>query len=400
MAKRLTTRLSAGAALVTGLGMVGIAAATPANAAIAGDLEYTCELTNEGLAKTFEDPWKVNLSVDAPDQVAPSEEIPAPEIVATVVPGQDAADQLRSLNVATLEGDSTAGYTFGGEEREVDLTIPTTDVPADGDITNVATGTGEAETAPAEEGSIDIVAGDFTADLTTDSGFVLNIACAAPDDATVGSITVGEGDDDGGEEQPEANDWFTEPQSLPIDENNVVTLEGTASQAGTITVEVLGEGTGDDGEPAPGEVLATHEFEVAEGDVKETFPLVEGAGYARVISQDCVDADGNDETVEGSGCNVTYKASWVGGNDDGSGDDNGEPVDDGDDNVDDGAGDDSGDDATGDPEVPEVVQTDGFTPVGEQPQDNTLALTLGGLLLAGAGAGTVLVARRRAATQR
>src|SRR5699024_4318646 len=118
--------------------------------------------------------------------------------------------------------------------------------------------------------------------------------------------------------------------------------------------------------------------------------------YVRIVSQDCVDANGDDETVEGSGCNVLYTASWVDGGDNGDG----EPVDDGD-----GAGEDGSDDTAGEPEVPEVVQTDGFQPATTTAttpvEDNTLALTLGGLLLAGAGAGagTVLVARRRAASQ-
>ncbi|WP_277452792.1 hypothetical protein [Janibacter sp. DB-40] len=47
------------------------------------------------------------------------------------------------------------------------------------------------------------------------------------------------------------------------------------------------------------------------------------------------------------------------------------------------------------PAVPQVVQTDGLTPQMLPEEDNTIAYALGGLLLAGAGAGTVLVARRR-----
>lgn len=49
------------------------------------------------------------------------------------------------------------------------------------------------------------------------------------------------------------------------------------------------------------------------------------------------------------------------------------------------------------PAVPEVVQTDGLTPQMVTQEENTLGYALGGLLLAGAGAGTVLVARRRSA---
>lgn len=176
MSHRLKTRLSAGAALVTGLGMIGIASAAPAQAAISSDLDYTCALTNAGLEADFVDPWAVNLSVDVPDQVEQGTAIEAPEIKATVVPGDDAAERLRSLNVATVEGTAEAMYSVGDNERTASLTIPTTEVPASGDITNVATGTGEAETAPEEDTDLDVIAGDFTTDLTTDSGFVLNIA--------------------------------------------------------------------------------------------------------------------------------------------------------------------------------------------------------------------------------
>lgn len=425
MAVRHTARrLSAGAALVTGLGLVGIAAAGPANAAITNDFEYTCELTNEGLAKKFADPWKVNLSVDAPEQVEPSAEIPAPAISATVVPGEDAATQLRGLGVKTLEGTSTAGYTFGTEEREVDLTIDQVDVPASGDIETVAAGTGQAETAPAEDGEIDITAGDFTADLTTDTGFVLNVACAAPADATVGSITVGEGSGEApgdgetpgdGEEPVEANDWFTEPDKLPITEDQKgFTIEGAAAQDGILEIALL---------DADKEVLRTEEWNVTEGDNTKTFSFAEGTHYVRIISQDCVDANGDDETVEGSGCNAEYYAPWSnpdegneGGSDDGGSDDEGSEegddmgaVDDAptDDAPTDDAAADEGDEGSdevvdegeqgGAPEVPSVVQTDGFQPQGAPQQDTTLAIALGGLLLAGAGTGTVLVARRRAA---
>ncbi|MDN5724244.1 MAG: hypothetical protein L0H20_14845, partial [Corynebacterium sp.] len=44
MAKRLSSRLSAGAALVTGLGMMGIATAVPAQAATVA-LDYDCTYT-------------------------------------------------------------------------------------------------------------------------------------------------------------------------------------------------------------------------------------------------------------------------------------------------------------------------------------------------------------------
>ncbi|WP_435200293.1 DUF6801 domain-containing protein [Janibacter sp. GS2] len=301
MSHRLKTRLSAGAALVTGLGMIGIASAAPAHAALSSDLDYTCALTNEGLESNFEDPWAVNLSVDVPDQVEQGASIEAPEITATVVPGDDAAERLRSLNVATVEGTAEAMYSVGDNNRTASLTIPTTDVPASGDITNVATGTGEAETAPEEDTDLDVVAGDFTTDLTTDSGFVLNIACTAPEDGAIGSITVGEGS---GEEP-------TDPEPTDPEPTDPEPTDPEPTDPGPTDPEPTNPGPTD---PEPANPEPT-----------------------------------NPEPA------------------------NPEPA---------------------DPEVPAVVQTDGAATAGAG--DNPAGLALGGLLLAGAGAGAVVVARRKA----
>ncbi|MGO4132520.1 hypothetical protein AB4Y70_13525 [Janibacter sp. YAF2_2] len=111
----------------------------------------------------------------------------------------------------------------------------------------------------------------------------------------------------------------------------------------------------------------------------------------RLVSEDCVDADGNDGSVAG-GCNVEYVAPWVNPDDAGSGDD-----DDNGSSDDDGAG--SGDDDGAAPETPGVVQTDGFTRVEQPADDNTAALLLGGTLLAGVGAASVVIVRRRQSAQ-
>lgn len=393
MAKRLTTKVSAGASIVLGLGVAGIGLATPASA-VAADIEYTCSVSD--LDITFEDPWTVNLDVDVPEQVATGEEIPAPGIVATVTPGADAQERLRSLNVKTVEGPTQATYTVGGEERSVELTAPTTEVPAEGNLVVEATGTGQAETAPAEDGTIDIAAGDFTSALTTDTGFVLNLSCTAPEDNAVGSIQVGEpttepttdepttdepSTDDSSTSDPstsepttseptvEADDWFTEPSSLPItDDQQAFTVEGTASHAGTIVVQLL---------DADKNVLESYTWDVSEGSNSRDFDFVEGTDYARVISQDCVDAEGNTEDDVDSGCNVEYYAPWADITGDGT----------------------SSTSSVGSPETPGVVQTDAFQRVSEKESSNAAAYTLGGLLLAGAAAGSVVVVRRRSAAQ-
>ena len=358
MATRLTARISAGAALVTGIGMMGIVSAAPAAADVSANLDYTCSVSDLGI--DFSDAWKVNMTVGVDEQVEPGAAIPEPAITAEVTPGADAHESMRDLGIKTLEGTADATYSFGDEGREAALTVDQVEVPDEGEVTTIATGTGQAETAPAEDSTVDITAGDFTAALTTDTGFVLNLACAAPDDAVIGSIQVGEA------EAPEADDWFTEPQGLPITEDGKhFTVEGAATRDGVLNVALLDENKN---------VLETTPWNVTEGDNSKDFPFADGTDYVRLISEDCVDADGNDETVLGSSCNVEYYAPWVAP---------------GDDNDTDAPGDDSADE----PEIPGVVQTDGFTQSAKPEFDNTVGLALGGMLLASAG--VVVVARRR-----
>ena len=423
MAKRLTTRLSAGAALVAGLGLTGIAVSVPANADVTGELAYSCAVSDLGIQ--FTDPWKVAFTLGVDETYEQGAAITAPSITAAVTPGTDAHEKMRSLSIKSLEGTSDASYTFGGTERSATLEVAKVDVPEAGDVTVVATGAGADELAPMEDTELDITAGDFTAALTTDTGFVLNLACTAPADATVGTVTIGNpttsepttsepttsepttsepttsepttsepttsepttsepttsepttsepttSEPTTSTPAPEVNDWFTEPTSLPItSDRKSFTVKGNADQAGVVTVVLL------DGDK---KVLRTVEWNVTEGSNTRDFPFAEGTDYVRLVSEDCVDANGNDGSVAG-GCNVEYYAPWVNpDSDDDSGDD------------------DAGTGSSG-PETPGVVQTDGFSRVAQPEGDNTAAFLLGGALLAGAGAGSVVLVRRRQAAQ-
>src|SRR5699024_4012565 len=100
---------------------------------------------------------------------------------------------------------------------------------------------------------------------------------------------------------------------------------------------------------------------------------VEGADYVRILSEGCVDAEGNTEEVPGTVCNVEYRAPWAADGDTGTGDDGdngGDTGNDDDQGQDTGNGDDQGEDTgdaeqtddsgdAGQPQVPDVVQTDG-----------------------------------------
>ncbi|WP_052593544.1 DUF6801 domain-containing protein [Luteipulveratus mongoliensis] len=180
--------------VLTAIGIVGPTAA-PAEAATSASLQYSCKLTD--LGTVFTDPWTAVVSADLPAEVPAGSGVPAPAVTATVTTGADASDQLRALNVKTLEGTSAATYSLAGAvenpgARTASLTVPQIAVPETGNIVTDASGTGVAETASATPGTVTVTVGDFTADLTTDSGFVAHVGCTLNEgqDATLGTITV------------------------------------------------------------------------------------------------------------------------------------------------------------------------------------------------------------------
>ncbi|MHA7127861.1 DUF6801 domain-containing protein [Janibacter indicus] len=418
MAKRLTARLSAGAALVTGLGLAGIAVSVPAQAATT--LNYSCttpiglqtlavaldtdapETTTVGTDLSVTPSGTVTLNTNLSYAMAGSlkwQDVRAdmPDVEATLSDGTESATFTTDLSVAR-----TTFYKDGAFTGDDD----TPDLPISGDAIAVT---------PEVAGTYTISAPDsFTAtfhgyDAAGETGTLSPIesTCTYVDgDKVIDTVTVEEeaepttppttdpstppttdpstppttdpspsDDDTTSTPAPEVNDWFNEPGSLPItDDGKSFTVEGTADQAGVVSVVLLDESK---------KVLRTITWNVTEGSNTRDFPFAEGTDYVRLVSEDCVDANGNDGSVPG-GCNVEYYAPWVNpdsDDDDNSGDD-------------DGAG--SG---SAGPETPGVVQTDGFTRVEEPAGTNSAALLLGGALLAGAGAGSVILVRRRQAAQ-
>lgn len=179
----------AGMAGAFALTLGSLVASSPAEAAPV--LNFDCTATVFGQT-VDEGVWTAEVNADVPAQVTVNEAIPAPAVTATVTASQLASDNLRALGVQTIEGTSEAGYTVGGEARTASLTVPQVAIPASGQIVTAASGTGQAETAPAEPGTVTVAVGDFTASLTTDSGFVIPITCTlqAGQDTTIASIAV------------------------------------------------------------------------------------------------------------------------------------------------------------------------------------------------------------------
>lgn len=372
MAQRTKQRVSAGAAAVLGLGFAGIAFATPAQAEISADLTYNCT------TPFFDDQvdlgeWTVAMTVD-PSSL-PAGVRTTTNFTAEVTPSETANDLLRDLkNAETVEGSANATYTLAGEPDTASLTFPSTAVPAKGTpLVVTATGTGPVSI---EEDST-LVAGDFqtTLEINGDPNDNVTVNCELEGSGDVGEITVEPGEttppttDPTETEAPiEVDDWFDEPSQLPVAaDRSSFSVEGTASRAGTLVVQLLDSNR---------ELLTSYEESVAEGAFSGDFDFVDGTNYVRLVSQDCVDVNGDTEEVVGSGCNVEYIADWA-STSDGDDDDNG----------------------SGSPETPGVVQTDALQRVQPGDSTNGAALALGGVLLAGAAAGSVVVLRRRAAAQ-
>ncbi|WP_207233858.1 hypothetical protein [Janibacter limosus] len=435
MAKRLKTRLSAGAALVTGLGMMGLATAVPAHAA--ATMQYSCttplgpqvldvkldtdapETATTGEALTITPSGTVTLNESISNAMAGAlgwEDVSAdiPGVVATISNGTDSADFTTDLSIPrTTIRTNGAWVTDSTPDLPITGTAQSTTIEQAGSYTLSAPDTFNTTfhgyDAAGETGTLSPIASVCT--YVPDSGskvidtITVTEAPTTPPPTTDEPTTPPPTTDEPTTPPPttdepttpppttdepttpppttdepttsvptvEANDWFDEPSSLPItSDQKHFSITGTADRAGTIDVVLL---------DADKKVLRTINWDVTQGSNTKEFAFAEGTGYVRIVSQDCVDADGNDGSVADSGCNVEYYAPWINPDDSETG------TDDGDDNA-----------PTG-PETPGVVQTDGFTRVQEPAGNNTAAFLLGGALLAGAGAGSIVLARRRQSAQ-
>ena len=224
-----------GAAVVTGALAVSMVGLTSGDAHAATAVKYDCKATVFGQVLD-QKVWTAEVTVDVPKQVDPGEAIPAPAVTAKVTTSDYAADTLRSLGVKSVSGTSAAKYTVDGTARTANLTVPSTAVPASGPIITNAKGSGAAETAPGEPGTIDVKVGDFTADLKTDGGLGLPIECALQpgQNTTIATIQVG---DAGPTESPTSSDTPTtdepttdEPTTDEPTSDNPTTDEPTGSE--------------------------------------------------------------------------------------------------------------------------------------------------------------------------
>lgn len=310
MAQRLTSRLSAGAALVTGLGMAGIATAVPAQAAT--ELVYTCTTA------IGDKPLTVAIDTDAPETVAAGETLSVSSISGTV----------------TLPSDvSNAVAGFLGAEYMEGTTPVTTSVTSGGETV-----------------------GEVSTTLLTERTHI---------------FTAGEGWAQEGIDPANPQVW------LPLASSEVQSIQVPAEAIGSTfelqapeTFTSAFTGTKADGSTFELDVPCTYEsgnkvidaVSVVETTEEPTEPEPEPEPTAPEPTEPAPTEPAPTEPTEPTDPQPTTPAP---------------------------AG-------PAEPEVPEVVQTDGLTQAGQTGDEQPVAFALGGLLLAGAGAGTVLVARRRA----
>lgn len=320
MAKRLKTRLSAGAALVTGLSAFGVGLmATPAQAATVTQ-QYECTYSVLNIGEVEGDPSvSVELTADIPTEAETGDVIESAVTATVTIPDSrrdslygllavrsvdgpnatDAAAEDGGLNSQNARNQATFTISDGTESADgvMPLEVPMTDVPASGELVVTATGAIEP-TELTRAGEYTITAGDFQAYIRgygEDGGYKTNVTlnCTnVSENPQIATVSVTEGEDDSTDD----------PSGTP----------------------------GDDDTTTPGD---------------------------------------GDTTTPGDGDTTTPEPTATVGD---------------------------GDDDPTAPETPGVVQTDDSSVL---PGGNDAALLLGGVLLAGAGAGAVTLARRRNGAQ-
>ncbi|MGN7248024.1 hypothetical protein ACTHQ1_09895, partial [Janibacter anophelis] len=239
MAKRLKTRLSAGAALVTGLSAFGVGLmATPAQAATVTQ-QYECTYSVLNIGEVEGDPSvSVELTADIPAEAETGDVIES-AVTATVTIPDSRRDSLYGLlavrsvdgpNAATAAAEADSGlnaqdarnqatFTISDGTESADgvmpLEVPMTDVPASGELVVTATGAIEP-TELTRAGEYTITAGDFQAYIRgygEDGGYKTNVTlnCTnVSENPQIATVSVTEGSSE--PTSPDPSDPSTTPE--------------------------------------------------------------------------------------------------------------------------------------------------------------------------------------------
>ncbi|WP_162786921.1 DUF6801 domain-containing protein, partial [Janibacter anophelis] len=238
MAKRLKTRLSAGAALVTGLSAFGVGLmATPAQAATVTQ-QYECTYSVLNIGEVEGDPSvSVELTADIPTEAETGDVIESAVTATVTIPDSrrdslygllgvrsvdgpnatDAAAEDGGLNSQNARNQATFTISDGTESADgvMPLEVPMTDVPASGELVVTATGAIEP-TELTRAGEYTITAGDFQAYIRgygEDGGYKTNVTlnCTnVSENPQIATVSVTEGSSE--PTSPDPSDPSTTPE--------------------------------------------------------------------------------------------------------------------------------------------------------------------------------------------
>lgn len=228
------------------MGALAFGAAAPAQADT-GVLSYACT-TPLGDA-TF----TATLSAtDLPTDLKVGE-TSDPVTITSNVTATGQATTLRLL-AKKVGGTAEAKSTFGGVEQTGELTIPKTNIPAEGADLNT-TASGQIQLKPTKAGDLKLVAGDFTttihaygdddSEVEVPGLLPANISCTlnGDQDATIATVTVGEADTTPPTTEPPATE---EPPATTPEEPTGNTNVPTSVPAGMVSAsDNQGSNTGE-----------------------------------------------------------------------------------------------------------------------------------------------------------
>lgn len=126
--------------------------------AATGPTDYTCTVL--GGEQTFQ----ADTDTNAPAKMVVGRKSKPLNVTSTVTIPGSLAGLMHAVGARTADGTALADSTVAGKKITTELAVPTTEVPAEGDLVVQASGVGKA-LAPMKAGPLKITAGDFVSTL-------------------------------------------------------------------------------------------------------------------------------------------------------------------------------------------------------------------------------------------
>lgn len=185
-------KVAAASAVAVATAGLSVATLAPAAQAESDQLTYTCTVPVLG-DKTF----TVVADTNAPARLASGKKV-RPKVTATVTIPEDVVGLIHGvLGARSVDGTAVVDTVVNGATKQVEMTVPSTEVPASGPLEIVATGTGDALRAGKAGSRITMLSGGFSSLLSfkkEDGSTALDadVPCTLDEgqDATVDTIKV------------------------------------------------------------------------------------------------------------------------------------------------------------------------------------------------------------------